>query len=105
MSLCNTNIKPVGFSEEVVLERLRRDYGLYSINNVQSNLDICTEIFNAPTYTSNLTKIMSGLTESSFGVFNVTENQITFVYEFTGNTEFLSAYTGTFQYDIHKRNE
>jgi hypothetical protein len=105
MSLCNTNIKPIGFSEEVVLERLRRDYGLYSINNVQSNLNICTEIFNAPTYTSNLTKIMTGLTESSFGVFNVTENQVTFVYDFTGNTEFLSAYTGSFQYDIHKRNE
>ena len=105
MSLCNTNIVPIDFSEEVILERIRRDYGLYSINNVQSNFDICLEIFNSPLYTSNLTKIMTGLTESSFGVFNVSDNQVSFVYQFTGNTDVLSAYTGNFEYDIHKRNE
>ena len=104
MSLCNTNTEPISFSDESTLNKIKRDYGLYSINNIKSDLDICTEIFNSPIYTSNLTKIMTGLTETSVGVFNVSDEDLYFTYEFTGNTQFLSAYTGNFNYEVYARN-
>ena len=103
MSLCNQNIIPLIPSEELIIQEIKKDYGLFPINNVNSNVNICTEIFSGPIYTSNLTKIMTGLTETSKGVFNVSDSSMSFDYVFTGNVETLSAYTGDFQFEIYPR--
>jgi hypothetical protein len=103
MSLCNQNIIPLVPSEELIIQEIKKDYGLYPINNISNDVNICTEIINAPTYTSNLTKLMTGLTESSIGVFNVSEKNMSFDYVFTGNLETLSAYTGDFRFEIYPR--
>ena len=89
--------------DELVVQEIKKDYGLFPINNINSGVNICTEIFNGPLYTSNLTKIMTGLTETSKGGFNVSESNMSFDYIFTGNVETLSAYTGDFQFQIYPR--
>ncbi|MDB4326201.1 hypothetical protein N9966_00130 [bacterium] len=46
---------------------------------------------------------MTGLTETSEGVFNTSNTGMTTNFNFTGNTETLSAYTGFFEYRIYSR--
>jgi len=104
MSICNSNINKTIFNESVILEDIKRDYGLTNINNINHGVEICTEIFNWPTFTSNFTKLVTGLTETSLGVFIITGDSINFTYTFTGNTDTLTAYTGNFQYKIFPRN-
>jgi len=103
MSLCKQNTIPSIPLDELVVQEIKKDYGLFPINNINSGVNICTEIFNGPLYTSNLTKIMTGLTETSKGVFNVSNSSMSFDYIFTGNVETLSAYTGDFQFQIYPR--
>jgi len=102
MSICDIIKNP--FNESVLLAEIKRDYGLSNINNVNPGVDICAEVFNGPTFTSNFTELISGLTETSSGVFDITNNDLTFTYTFTGNTDTLTAYTGNFQYKIYARN-
>lgn len=104
MSICDKNIIKTEFSEELILENIKKDYGLLNINNINSGVEMCVEVFNGPTFNSNLTKLITGLTESSIGVFNITDNDLIFNYTFTGNTNTLTAYTGNFEYQIYSRN-
>jgi hypothetical protein len=104
MSICNDKIIKKPYGESFILETLKRDYGLSNINNVNGGLDVCTEIFNGPTYTTNLNKIVTGLTETSVGVFNLTDDSsINIEYTFTGNLETITAYTGSFTSTIYER--
>jgi hypothetical protein len=104
MSICDKNIIKKEFNDELILSKIKKDYGLDNINNISSNVEICTEIFNGPTFNSNFTKLVTGLTETSIGVFNVTDNELVFSYTFTGNTDTITAYTGNFEYQIYARN-
>jgi hypothetical protein len=103
MSICEKNIIPSTFSEEIVIENIKKEYGLFPINNIKTNFNICTELFEGPRYYTNLTKLNTGLTETSIGVFNITNNNLFFTVNFTGNTDTLTAYTGTFDYQIYER--
>jgi|TARA_R110000803_G_scaffold44953_4_gene94938 hypothetical protein len=104
MALCSENIViPRTFSEEVATDNLKREYGLSPIFDVKSEVNICSEIFQGPKYTSNFTKLTTGLTENSVGVFNITNSDASFIYSFTGNQETLSAYTGDFKFQIYER--
>lgn len=103
MSICEKNIIPSTFSEEIVNENIKKDYGLFPINNIKTNFNICTEFFEGPTYYTNLTKLNTGLTETSIGVFDITNTNLFFTTNFTGNTNTLTAYTGTFDYQIYER--
>ena len=105
MSICNENINGQPFSEDVILEQINRDYGLTKIYNINSGIIGCAEIFNGPIFTSNLTKLVTGMTETSSGVFNTTNNDVTFESTFTGNVSTLTAYTGNFMYKIYGRPE
>ena len=104
MNICGNNIIKQPYNESIIRDIIRKNYGLYNINNINTNLNVCTEIFNGPTYTHNLTELMTGLTESSVGVFNVTDNGMSFNYTFTGNISTITAYTGTFDYNIYARD-
>ena len=103
MSICNQNIVPISFSDEVATENIKKKYGLFPINDIKPVVVVCSEIFEGPIYTTNLTKIMTGLTETSIGVFNTTNTGMTANFNFTGNTETLSAYTGFFEYRLYSR--
>lgn len=103
MSICNQNIVPISFSDEVATENIKKKYGLFPINDIKPVVKVCPEIFEGPIYTTNLTKIMTGLTETSIGVFNTTNTGMTANFNFTGNTETLSAYTGFFEYRLYSR--
>ena len=65
MSLCKQNTIPSIPLDELVVQEIKKDYGLFPINNINSGVNICTEIFNGPLYTSNLTKIMTAFAESA----------------------------------------
>lgn len=104
MSICEKNITTNPYNDSFVLDNLQKNYGLKNIFNVQSNVLVCAEVFNGPTFNSNFTSLISGLTESSSGVFNFTNNQVDFSYTFTGFVSTLTAYTGEFQYRIYPRN-
>ena len=104
MATCNENIEPIVFSDEIATENIKKKYGLSPINNINPVVEICPEIFRGPTYYTNLTKIITGLTETSEGVFNLSNSGMTANFNFTGNTETLSAYTGSFYYNIYSRN-
>jgi hypothetical protein len=103
MSICDNNISGQPFSEEVILEQIKRDYGLSEINNVNGGVIGCVEIFNGPLFTSNFTKLVTGMTETSNGVFNISDVEVYFDYTFTGNTDTLTAYTGNFEYQVYSR--
>lgn len=103
MSICNQNIVPISFSDEIATENIKKKYGLFPINDIKPVVEVCSEIFKGPIYTTNLTKIMTGLTETSEGVFNTSNTGMTTNFNFTGNTETLSAYTGFFEYRIYSR--
>lgn len=103
MSICEKDIIKLPYTEQVILDDIKKDFGLLNINNVKTTLNVCTEIFNGPSYTTNLTKLQTGLTETSMGVFNVTDSDMTFNYTFTGNLETLTAYTGNFEYEVYSR--
>jgi hypothetical protein len=103
MSICN-NVIQTPSTEELILESIKRDYGLANINNVNPGVDMCAEIFLGPTFTSNFTTLTSGLTISSTGVFILTEPTLDFSYTFTGNVSTLTAYTGNFEYQIFPRS-
>jgi hypothetical protein len=106
MAICNNYIIEKPYNESFILETLRRNYGLSNINNVIGGLDVCAEIFNGSIYTTNLNKIITGLTESSTGVFNLSdsdEGNISIQYTFTGNQETLTAYTGNLISRVYKR--
>ena len=104
MSICDKNIVKTLFSEELILENIKKDYGLHNINNVNPGVEMCAEVFNGPTFNSNFTKLVTGLTETSIGVFNLSSQDLVFSYTFTGNTDTLTAYTGNFEYQIYARN-
>ncbi len=104
MATCNENIVPIVFSDEIATENIKKKYGLFPINDINPVVEICPEIFRGPTYYTNLTKIITGLTETSEGVFNLTNSGMTANFNFTGNTETLSAYTGSFYYNIYSRD-
>jgi hypothetical protein len=106
MSICNEEIIKKPYNESFILETLRRDYGLSNINNVIGGFDVCAEIFNGPTYTTNLNKVITGLTEDSIGVFNLSEldeGSFDIEYTFTGNQETLTAYTGNLISRVYRR--
>lgn len=103
MAICDQNIVPIVFSEEIATENIKKKYGLFPINDVKPVVEVCTEIFNGPTYNTNLTKLETGLTESSVGVFNITDSDLIAQFNFTGNTDTLTAYTGYFEYQIYSR--
>ena len=103
MAICDRNIVPIVFSEEIATENIKKKYGLFPINDIKPTVDICPEIFQGPIYYTNLTKLQTGLTENSIGVFNITTTGITANFNFTGNTETLSAYTGFFEYRLYSR--
>ena len=103
MSICEKDIIKLPYTEQVILDDIKKDFGLLNINNVKTTLNVCTEIFNGPSYTTNLTKLQTGLTETSMGVFNVTDSDMSFNYTFTGNLETLTAYTGNFEYEVYSR--
>jgi hypothetical protein len=105
MSICEKDIVKLPFTEEVILEDIKKDFGLLNISNVNTTLNVCQEIFNGPTYTTNLTKLQTGLTETSIGVFNITNSDMSLNYTFTGNTNTLTAYTGNFEYEVYKRTD
>lgn len=104
MSICDKNIVKTQVNDELILENIKKDYGLFNINNINPNVEMCAEVFNGPTFNSNFTKLVTGLTETSIGVFNVTNNDLIFSYTFTGNTDTVTAYTGNFEYQIYARN-
>jgi hypothetical protein len=105
MNICDKeNIIKEEYNDSIIRDIIRKDYGLYNINNIKTNLNVCTEIFNGPIFTSNLTQLMTGLTESSIGVFNITNTGMTFDYTFTGNLPTITAYTGTFDYKVYPRS-
>ncbi len=104
MSICDKNIVKTLFSEELILENIKKDYGLHNINNVNPGVEMCAEVFNGPTFNSNFTKLVTGLTETSIGFFNLSNEDLVFSYTFTGNTDTLTAYTGNFEYQIYARN-
>jgi len=104
MSICDKNIIKTPFSEELILENIKKDYGLFNTNNINPGVEMCVEVFNGPTFNSNFIKLTTGLTETSLGVFNITNNDLTFNYTFTGNLDTLTAYTGNFEYQIYARN-
>lgn len=68
MALCDKNIKPIMFSEEIATENVKKKYGLFPINDINPKVEICSEIFEGPIYYTNLTKLETGLTENSIGV-------------------------------------
>jgi hypothetical protein len=103
MSLCERNIGKRPYTNQVPILELRKDYGLNNINNVNSEVFVCEEIFTAPTIVTNLTKIQTGLTETSIGVFDTTNNEVVFDYTFTGNTNVLLEYEGEFFYEVYPR--
>jgi hypothetical protein len=104
MSICNENIKPIVFSEEIATENIKKKYGLFPINDINPTVNICSEIFEGPEYYTNLTKLNTGLTENSIGVFNITNTGMTANFVFTGNTDTLTAYTGYFEYNLYERS-
>ena len=104
MAICDKDIKPIVFSEELVNQNIQKKYGLDPINKVEAVVDICPEIFQGPTYYTNFTKLVTGLTENSVGVFNVTNDSVVGELNFTGNTENLTAYTGYFEYKVYSRS-
>jgi hypothetical protein len=104
MSICNENIKPIVFSEEIATENIKKKYGLFPINDIKPTVNICSEIFEGPEYYTNLTKLNTGLTENSIGVFNITNTGMTANFVFTGNTDTLTAYTGYFEYNLYERS-
>lgn len=104
MSICDKNIVKTEVNDDLILENIKKDYGLFNVNNINPNVEMCVEVFNGPTFNSNFTKLVTGLTETSIGVFNVTDNDLIFNYTFTGNTNTLTAYTGNFEYQIYARN-
>ena len=104
MAICDKDIKPIVFSEELVNQNIQKKYGLDPINKVEAVVDICPEIFQGPTYYTNFTKLVTGLTENSVGVFNVTNDKAVGELNFTGNTENLTAYTGYFEYKVYSRS-
>lgn len=103
MALCDKNIKPIMFSEEIATENVKKKYGLFPINDINPKVEICSEIFEGPIYYTNLTKLETGLTENSIGVFNVSKSDLTTNFIFTGNTNTLTAYTGYFEYKVYNR--
>ncbi len=104
MAICNENIKPTVFSEEIATENIKKKYGLFPINDIKATVNICSEIFEGPEYYTNLTKLNTGLTENSIGVFNITNTGMTANFVFTGNTDTLTAYTGYFEYNLYERS-
>ena len=60
MSICDKNIVKTLFSEELILENIKKDYGLHNINNVNPGVEMCAEVFNGPTFNSNFTKLVTG---------------------------------------------
>lgn len=105
MSVCQNNISKLPFTEEVILTDIKKEFGLSNINDVKTNMMVCPEIFNGPSYTTNLTKLETGLTETSIGVFNLSKNEVYFNYSFTGNLSTITAYTGNFEYEVYKRTD
>lgn len=106
MSLCNKEISKRPYNSSVPLMELNKDYGLNIIYNVNGNINICEDIFVGPTLDTNLTTIETGLTETSIGVFNLSDfpgGDVPFEFTFTGNTDVLSGYTGDFVYEIYPR--
>ena len=104
MSICRETNKRE-FSDDILLTELRRDYGLEPVNNVNAGLVICSEVFNEPTYITNLTKIKPGLDENSQGVFIFGDSNIPLQWTFTGNTDTFSGYTGaSFYYELYERD-
>ena len=106
MSLCNKEITKRPYNSGVPITELNKDYGLNIIFNVKSDVTVCEEVFVGPTINTNLTKIQTGLTETSIGVFNLSDfagGNVPFEYEFTGNTSVLTGYTGDFVYEIYPR--
>jgi len=103
MSICNKDIVPIVFSDEIATENIKKKYGLFPINDIKPVVDVCTEIFEGPVYYTNLNKLMTGLTETSIGVFNITETDLITNFTFTGNTDTLTAYTGYFEYKVYSR--
>lgn len=104
MSICSENIVPVVFSEEIATLNIKKKYGLYPINDINPEVNICPEIFQGPIYYTNFTKLQTGLTENSIGVFNLTNTNISANFTFTGNTDTLTAYTGYFEYRVYDRS-
>ena len=45
MAICDKDIKPIVFSEELVNQNIQKKYGLDPINKVEAVVDICPEIF------------------------------------------------------------
>lgn len=105
MSVCQKNINKLPFTEEVILDEIKKDLGLLNINNVKTSVSVCPEIFKGPSYTTNLTKLETGLTETSLGVFNLSDNELYFDYVFTGNIDTITAYTGNFEFEVYQRSE
>ena len=104
MSICSENIVPVVFSEEIATLNIKKKYGLYPINDINPEVNICPENFQGPIYYTNFTKLQTGLTENSIGVFNITNTNISANFTFTGNTDTLTAYTGYFEYRVYDRS-
>lgn len=106
MNLCSKEISKRPYDSSVPLMELNKGYGLNIIYNVNSNVNICEDIFVGPTLDTNLTTIETGLTETSIGVFNLSDfpgGDVPFEFTFTGNTDVLSGYTGDFVYEIYPR--
>lgn len=73
--------------------------------NVNMSSDIC--IFQAPTFDlSGASKIETGTTSASTGVYIIDDNDtpIDLVFTFTGNVESFTAQNATFKYEIYKYN-
>ena len=62
MAICDKNINPIVFSDEIATENIKKKYGLFPINNIETSVEVCTEIFEGPTYYTNFTKLETGLT-------------------------------------------
>ena len=104
MAICSENIVPTVFSEEIATLNIKKKYGLFPINDIVGEVNVCPEIFEGPIYNINFTKLETGLTENSIGVYNITDKNISANFVFTGNTDTLTAYTGNFQYRVYDRS-
>lgn len=107
--LCkNNDLKKNVEQSELVEQKFLRDIGLDSVNNINTEVSLCSEVFLSPLfYMSGTSKLytgstlnLTGCTTGSTAIYNLNYTpDFTIYFNITGDTSF-TAYTGNFCYKI-----
>ena len=112
-SCINKNGELIVSPETIQDTNLLRSLGLSNVNNINTDVTFCTEVFEGPQYyvtgttilVTGLTQTLTGCTTGTTAIYNLTytpEFDISFIL--TGGTEY-TGYTGNFCYKIFSDNQ